>query len=211
MSAPLDRTALDYLQTGKLHPIDEQPKPKWATGPDGRAVDISGDERFDGLFAGWAADACTHGRCAIVRTVNGGGQTIYNWFCRDCGCKLSSNIKGMAAREQKVFDVEIDSLASRSNVYKSQRQEALDALLRAAAERTQPENREAYDDYLRSDRWRKLRDKVLLRARHICEGCLDSPAAHVHHLTYQHIGEEFAFELRALCEACHHRCHNGGS
>lgn len=201
------KTALDYLSTAQPHPIDETPKPLWAKGPDGRMVNISGDERFDGLFTDWLADACQHERPAIVKSANAGNQWMYRWYCRDCGCKLSSNIKAAAAQQQKVFDVDLDALASRSNVYRDQREKRLLKMAEEAAERAQEGNRLAYDDYLRSDAWRRLRARVLQRAKGTCEGCLERAAEHVHHLTYEHIGNEFAFELRALCEPCHHRIH----
>jgi len=201
------RTAADYIQVGKLHPFDEQDKPKGATATDGRWTPISDEPRFDTLWNEWLADACAHDRKGIVRWVNGGNQTVYSWFCGHCGCKLSPNVKGHVAQDHGVFDVEMDALASRSRAYISQRAEHLDRLVAAAAERVQPGNREAYDDYLRSEVWRDLRSKILARARGVCEGCLDSPAHHVHHLTYRNIGNEFAYELAALCVQCHQRAH----
>jgi len=35
------------------------------------------------------------------------------------------------------------------------------------------------------------------------------PATEVHHLTYQHVGHEFLFELVAICRECHTRWHGG--
>lgn len=67
--------------------------------------------------------------------------------------------------------------------------------------------REEYDAYLASDDWRRRRDKVMRRANQMCEGCLSRPAQDVHHLTYRNLYCEFAFELVALCRACHERVH----
>jgi len=64
-----------------------------------------------------------------------------------------------------------------------------------------------YKKYLSSDDWLKKRDKVLLRAQGICEGCRENEATVVHHTTYEHVGEEFLFELVALCYKCHARIH----
>jgi hypothetical protein len=41
----------------------------------------------------------------------------------------------------------------------------------------------------------------------ICEGCGERPVAHIHHLTYEHMGDEFLFELAGVCIPCHHRLH----
>ena len=64
-----------------------------------------------------------------------------------------------------------------------------------------------YDKYLRSPAWRSLRQRVMRRAGGVCEGCLERRATQVHHLTYDHVFNEFAFELRAVCDGCHARLH----
>lgn len=64
-----------------------------------------------------------------------------------------------------------------------------------------------YADYLRSAEWAARRDKVMERASHRCEGCRERLATDVHHLTYEHVTQEFLFELVALCAECHDRIH----
>lgn len=201
------QTAADYRESTKRHPVDEVELPRWAEGPDGRYVDISDDDRFADLFALWQDDACEHPKTGIVRWTNAGSQTCFNWFCAHCGAKLSPNIPHALAKEHGVVNAALDDLASRSRVYVATREQRLTDIRNAAAQRVQPGAREEYDDYLRSDRWRTLRGKILKRAAGVCEGCLDAPAEHVHHMTYDHKGAEFAFELRALCAGCHKRIH----
>lgn len=70
-----------------------------------------------------------------------------------------------------------------------------------------PITREQYADYLRSEEWAARRTKVMQRAGGICEGCRDRPAEEVHHLTYEHVTQEFLFELVAMCGDCHARFH----
>jgi hypothetical protein len=210
MATQAVKTALDYLQASKRHPVDEQTIPEWGPGPDGRLVNISRDERLPGLFEAWQADACAHERTGIVRWVNAGNAVCFNWFCPDCGTQLSQNVGHELALAHGYVDREDanrDSLASRFNAYRDQRERFLGQIKADAAERAQPGNREEYDDYLRSPRWRTLRNKVLARPQGQCEGCLDAPAEQVHHLTYAHRGAEFAFELIALCRDCHERLH----
>ncbi len=72
-------------------------------------------------------------------------------------------------------------------------------------------NRELYADYLRSAEWASRRERVMQRARGLCEGCRLLPAIDVHHLTYEHVTEEFLFELVALCGGCHARIHGAPS
>lgn len=64
-----------------------------------------------------------------------------------------------------------------------------------------------YSEYLASTEWLEKRRKVLLKCRGYCEGCGAAPATEVHHLTYAHIGHELLWELVAVCDDCHDRCH----
>ena len=64
-----------------------------------------------------------------------------------------------------------------------------------------------YDQYLKSEAWAKRRSLVLKRARGVCEGCAEQNPTEVHHRSYEHVGNEFLFELVALCHSCHDRLH----
>lgn len=64
-----------------------------------------------------------------------------------------------------------------------------------------------YIEYLKSPEWKAKSQQVILRAQGICEGCRNSKASSVHHLTYKHVGDEFLFELVAVCKQCHDRLH----
>lgn len=68
-------------------------------------------------------------------------------------------------------------------------------------------NAALYADYLKSVEWAGRRERVMERARGLCEGCRGRPATEVHHLTYEHVTREFLFELVALCGDCHARMH----
>ena len=57
--------------------------------------------------------------------------------------------------------------------------------------------------YLESPAWAARRRAVLSRARGCCEACGWRPATQVHHLTYDHVGNEPLWELRAICKTCH--------
>jgi 5-methylcytosine-specific restriction endonuclease McrA len=68
-------------------------------------------------------------------------------------------------------------------------------------------NRAQYMAYLQSREWRERRRLVLQRARGFCERCRKAQATQVHHLTYEHVGNEFLKELVAVCCRCHKRFH----
>lgn len=67
---------------------------------------------------------------------------------------------------------------------------------------------EWYTEYLESPEWKSKRRRVLKRANGLCEGCGEREPTDVHHLTYRHKGNEFMFELVALCVACHDKIHS---
>lgn len=77
----------------------------------------------------------------------------------------------------------------------------------AQRERENAEWNTWYQSYLRSPAWAMRRRLVMERAKGICEGCLVDQATEVHHLTYAHAGDEFLWELRAICRRCHERWH----
>jgi hypothetical protein len=64
-----------------------------------------------------------------------------------------------------------------------------------------------YNNYLRSEAWKARAALVRQRSGGMCEGCGTRRATQVHHLTYKHVGDEFLWELRAICNECHDRIH----
>jgi hypothetical protein len=81
-------------------------------------------------------------------------------------------------------------------------------LLLEQRQQQQAEWRQWYEKYLQTDEWLDRRRRVLVRAGNVCEGCRQAPATQVHHLTYKHVGNEFLWELVAICRACHERYHD---
>lgn len=65
-----------------------------------------------------------------------------------------------------------------------------------------------YSQYLLTPKWRAKRALVMQRAGGWCEGCRKEEANQVHHLSYAHVGDEFLWELVAICDACHDRIHH---
>lgn len=92
------------------------------------------------------------------------------------------------------------------------RRKILGAALREEYERRrvleQQQWRDRYDEHLKSDFWRKIRARVLSRDGQICQSCLIATATEVHHLTYERMGFEAAFDLVSVCRTCHARLHS---
>jgi 5-methylcytosine-specific restriction endonuclease McrA len=64
-----------------------------------------------------------------------------------------------------------------------------------------------YDNYLLTDEWHRRRRLVLERDGGICQNCRAARATQAHHLSYRNVGNEFLWELIAVCDDCHVRCH----
>ena len=81
--------------------------------------------------------------------------------------------------------------------------------MQRATEREQDERKwwEWYSAYLATPEWAKRRYLAFQRAQGICEGCRSAVPVHVHHLNYEHAGDELLYELVALCRECHQRVH----
>jgi hypothetical protein len=70
-----------------------------------------------------------------------------------------------------------------------------------------PLDRAAYQAYLTSPEWLARRAAALERAGGRCERCGAGEPAEVHHLTYEHLGDERPEDLEAVCRPCHRRAH----
>lgn len=60
-----------------------------------------------------------------------------------------------------------------------------------------------YEDYLRSDRWKNIRELLFEHRGRRCEACGKTENLEVHHLTYRRLGQERAEDLMIVCPACH--------
>lgn len=65
-----------------------------------------------------------------------------------------------------------------------------------------------YVDYLKSEKWKRLRLEVMKRDSFLCQKCKTERACHVHHLTYERLGREKMEDLVSICLNCHIIEHN---
>jgi hypothetical protein len=165
-------------------------------------VELTDDE----LAAYKAADefACPHPRSELRERVlrNKSRQHIAQCMC--CGWAV-----GQAVKRDKKARISQWNLEIRSEWCRKQKSVRTNILCVAFDRKMQEDSAagEKYAAYLKSDRWRDLRARVLQRDGGLCRGCFLRPAAEVHHMTYQHCYDEFGFELISLCAECHHRIH----
>jgi hypothetical protein len=154
---------------------------------------VTGIKSKDGV-CGWCESTERELR---ERTITG-GSTQYVYQCLSCGQPVSNPVpKSSVKARPRLWDVNLQSRMA------DDRQRKIDA---ESLQKRQEWFRE-HSAYLRSPKWRAKRDAVLDRAKGLCEGCRDARAVHVHHLTYDHWQNELLWELVAVCEPCHERCH----
>jgi hypothetical protein len=149
---------------------------------------------------------CPHPQQQLRKKIDKTGQPrLYNQ-CLTCGSPVGTRVSakiysGAHIGEIPSFDEELRSSYLRAYFAR------YDALRAAEVERLKTQCREQYQRYLQTPEWLARRELVLERENRICEGCRSRSATEVHHATYDHIGNEFLFELVALCRACHDRFH----
>ena len=152
---------------------------------------------------------CEHPRTEIrLRTVSGGGIQCRSQ-CLDCGASVGNAVK----RTDTAPDWD-EHLNPKYNTDREQELAAIYEKFIALQKRKDTELdarskdwKAEYEAYRRTPRWQVKRSKVMIRAKGLCEGCLDAPATVVHHLSYANIGDELLFQLVALCRPCHHKAH----
>jgi len=133
------------------------------------------------------------------------GPRQLRFQCRDCGKLLAQAVAHVRARPDTP---QVDEQFLREWIsYDRQRWSAASVEKAQMRAEVEAELREAHRRYLQSDEWRQIRTRVFLRAGGMCEGCGAAEATQVHHLTYQHQGREFLWELVAVCRTCHERVH----
>ena len=141
------------------------------------------------------AKLCQHRRLEIRWRVNRAGRRYYMRQCLDCGSSVGSQVA--ADGPAPPFD---EKALARSQ----------EAVARFYVERAAARRRawwDWYNAYLLTDAWRAKRAQALKRDNGLCQGCLKRPATQVHHLTYDHVGDELLFELVSICDDCHERAH----
>ena len=103
------------------------------------------------------------------------------------------------------FDTEL-----RDSWWTGQRQEIVEKMefAKAEAESRLTERRDFYQKYLLSSEWQSKRRQVIARDGGLCQGCRNAQIQEVHHLSYDHLGDELLFELIGLCSKCHRKTHH---
>lgn len=151
---------------------------------------------------------CQHLHAAPCEKFKRNGHRYYRLQCPDCGAALSGHLKFAT----------VNAWIANGSMLGTWNEEKYTAIIRqrfaAAAEIKRNFGLDAfgfwerYDRYLLSDEWQVRRRRILVRDHHMCQqpGCTRE-ADHVHHLTYERVGEEWDTDLTSVCFPCHRQLH----
>lgn len=153
---------------------------------------------------------CAHSNRIVARKITTSGHLFLRLQCPDCGAALSARLPKAKAAEFVATGVPEglwnEQLALQHAV-------EWNRLSHPIIEKMNAERRNAwwsdYEVYLGSDIWKERAGSALKRAGYICERCKRRKAVHVHHLSYERVGEELPGDLQALCFQCHDQAHEG--
>lgn len=150
---------------------------------------------------------CPHsGAAEVRRKTTTGGTEHFGIQCQVCGRLVGVWIKKTdpSTRGAKPWDDELNDRWYREHAYAAAERRKLE---KNGAFHVDDDWRARYNAHIRSPRWARIKALVHERAGRICEGCRANPSWEIHHRTYEHLGDEFIFELVALCVGCHERFH----
>lgn len=157
----------------------------------------------------WQELACKEHRYEIRKMTASNGSVQWRRQCVVCGessaALKSADVSYTDKQNAVEFDRELRAELTRRVG------ELANSFRMEEANRKRSQWWDGYNKYLASPQWREKRSLVMKRANGVCEGCGKFPASQVHHLTYDHVGNELLFELVAVCNACHELVHNKGA
>lgn len=137
------------------------------------------------------------------RTIKDGRVQVY-WQCQRCGGTVGGPVGraevGGPVDQLPAFDLE------RAARWRARKEAAITKIVMTTLNDPGKPSSD-YQAYLASTRWAAKREAVMRRCGGVCEGCGEATATEVHHLSYDHVYDEFLWELVAVCAECHRRAH----
>lgn len=170
----------------------------------GEMLDVSMTRELSNLLRTRWENQCPHEVLQPRRRMIAGGHFQVREQCLSCGeavGRAHSKLNYLS-----IDDFDEDLLSNRIINEERARWDIVTNYIKSI-ELKELEWKKSYNTYLSSENWRKLRHRVFKRANGVCEGCGLNGATEVHHLTYENFGNEFLFELIAICKPCHDRIH----
>lgn len=170
----------------------------------GEIIELPSSRALSEALAPTWESKCPHKQKAVRKRKILGGSSQVRWQCLDCGQAIGNPLPKATHPDAGDFD---EAFLEATNLARETLRWEIAVEYLEKHRLRELDHQKFYDTYLQSEEWRKRRKLVLQRANGLCEGCLTEKAAEIHHLTYRHLGDEFLFELVALCACCHDKVH----
>jgi hypothetical protein len=142
---------------------------------------------------------CAHTESYPVKMIMSNGNHQIKMFCKTCqsihGKALKQNGFDLSKLKASTFESYERYNHERAVIIKEKVDEYIESL-------NFPEYNQIYIDYLKSEEWGSIRNIIMQRDNFTCQIC-SGKATDVHHLNYEHLKNEFHFELVGLCRDCH--------
>lgn len=148
---------------------------------------------------------CHHDNREIRHKINSIGAKIYYSQCLQCGEQGNAIAKSTIDSITMERCVPVDDQIGKT--LQKARLDAYNREIEALQRVYQQELDHRYARYLNSPEWQEKRKRVFIRSHGWCEGCGIKQAEEVHHRNYDHLFDEYLFELLALCRKCHEKIH----
>jgi len=131
--------------------------------------------------------------------VNKENYSVFNQ-CLNCGKKVGTALKKLDFTDADFFDGDLEEKGNNERA-------DIKILSNEIENRRKNRNKynydQAYDEYLKSKRWKKIREIVLERDNYLCQSCMIEKATEVHHKDGQFRFNEPLFSLVSTCSSCH--------
>jgi len=151
-------------------------------------------------------DPCEHEETRLTRMTH---CNQIKHQCQHCGQSVGNAISHNSIPPEQLaslheFDYEFRDLMSER---RAEERIQISHSVAADAQAKLQERKALYEDHLASDKWKNLRRQVISREQGICQGCRQNQIQDIHHMSYDHLGDELLFELIGLCRECHKKTH----
>lgn len=151
---------------------------------------------------------CQHVRQTPKLFTKSNGAVSVRLQCDDCGIGLQEKPKSQFdLAKLKPFDFE------HRRQWEANHHEEFQAQVRERQRLQREEWFAAYNQYLVSEHWQRIRAEVLHRD-HWCQVCFRNPPEQAHHVSYEsfkRFGMSFAVECVGVCTPCHAKLHEKGA
>ncbi len=134
----------------------------------------------------------------------------YRYQCLDCSQSVGDAVSKKLISSEFLETIKAFDLEARDQYWKNQSVQArviADQILQES-EKKLIQRRQLYENHLKSQKWRDLRQLVIERENGVCQGCRKSKITQVHHRNYERLGDELLTDLYGFCESCHKKTHD---